>query len=818
MADKLALGLVIGGAVSASVGRAFKDVESRIGKLEATGAKARVLQRTIGDTIRLREEWRQAHLTGAEGASKLLTRLNANLESLRAQGVQVGKLNKEYQALGRTARSAELKALGRTQVKDGVEGLKHNVGEAAAGAAAMAIPTKVSADYSAIIRDIAIKAGIARTAQETQMSKTIIGTSRDQGMGRNEVAEVVNNLVGAGMDLKEALSYAPTAAKFVVGQGADGADTAKMINALGQNAKITDPEVMQRALEAIAYQGQAGSFEASDMARWFPEMLASMGKLGITGMDAVTQLGSMLQVQMKTAGGADEAANNLKNWMEKIGSSDTVTAYKKAGIDYEGSMQTGLQNGLSTLESSFALAQHYIQQTDPKRAAAMAEATAKISKEADPTKAKAMMASLEQALRTGDIFADMQVKAALTAFMQNKALYEQLKKDSKDANGILDKNLSERRDASAQKWAEMAHAMDDSMRAIGDAIAPMTDRVAQGITAVASGLGKLADEYPRAVSGAVALGGALIGIRSAINAFKIGRGLLNIGKGTLMGNPNIPQKVIVMNMPAGGAGGPGDLGGAGGESDKKGKGGGKGGKSGRAGKGVGVLAMVDAAYRVKDVYDNATTRDEKAEGYGGAVGAGVGGWAGAAAGAAAGSVVPVVGTAVGALVGGALGAYGGDALGGAAGKALFGGPEPDKSRPSPLVPVPLPGPAIPSLSTMARSFGPTPAAATAPAAGSPVDPAGGTLGDVVRAMSVPARSTTPGVLPPMSKLPMKVSAAPPKVEQTFTITAPISFQVHGDVKDAATLAAQLQPYFQQQLRDIGRQLSDANLFDSPHVG
>lgn len=91
------------------------------------------------------------------------------------------------------------------------------------------------------------------------------------------------------------------------------------------------------------------------MAKWFPELLAGMAKQGIYGMDAVTQLGSMLQVQIKSAGSADEAANNLKNWMEKIGSSETVKAYKDAGIDYQKSLNTGLQNGMSTLESSFAL-------------------------------------------------------------------------------------------------------------------------------------------------------------------------------------------------------------------------------------------------------------------------------------------------------------------------------------------------------------------------------------------------------------------------------------------------------------------------------
>ena len=38
-------------------------------------------------------------------------------------------------------------------------------------------------------------------------------------MAHNQVAEVVNALVGAGMELDKALKYAPIAAKFAVGQG-----------------------------------------------------------------------------------------------------------------------------------------------------------------------------------------------------------------------------------------------------------------------------------------------------------------------------------------------------------------------------------------------------------------------------------------------------------------------------------------------------------------------------------------------------------------------------------------------------------------------
>jgi TP901 family phage tail tape measure protein len=765
--------------------------------------------------------------------------------------------------MGRVAAGAELKALGHRQLDEGRQGMKSTLGQAGALTAAVAIPTKVSADYGAIIRDIAIKANIANTPEETQLSKTVIDTSRDTGMARNQVAELVNALVGAGMELDKALAYAPTAAKFAVGQGSDGTETAKMINALGQNAKITDPAVMQKALEAIAYQGQAGSFEAVDMAKWFPELLAGMGKLGITGMDSVSQLGAMLQVQMKTAGGSDEAANNLKNWMEKIGSGETVKAYEKAGIDYKGSMQTGLQNGKSTLESSFALAQKYIEATDPKRAAEMAKAVAGISKESDPEKAKGMMKSLEEALRTGDLFADMQVKAALTAYMQNKELYEQLKKDSANVTGILDKNLAERRQTSAQKWSEMAQSMDDAMRSIGDAIRPVTDAVAEGITNVSRQLASLSDESPRLVTAIGTAVAGLVALKGAVSAFKMGKGLMNIGRGTLMGNPNIPQKVIVTNLLGAGGGlngGDLDVGGEG-KKGKGGKGGGRGG-GGRGAKIVGgmkgpaILAVAQAGYQAYDTYENAETQDEKAEGYGKAAGGLAGTLAGAAAGAAIGTAVPIIGNIVGGLIGGYLGYMGGDALGGFAGKEMFGTPDLLKKVPDagPLMMVNAGQNIPPVMGDIARSFAPVPVvkdmvqpqpkmlplltgAALVPQAAHdstqptqvlpplvPVPPvskpllperesAATALGDVTRALSQPVSPAVPAMLaPPAAAKPQST-----KVEQRFDIQAPLHVIVQGDVKDPAQLARELQPYIDQQWRQSTQQLQNRSLFDEPHV-
>jgi TP901 family phage tail tape measure protein len=871
MANKLALGLVIGGAVSSTVGAAFKDVTGRIKRLEAEGNKARVLQRTIGDTIRLREEWKKAHDTGAAGASKLLSRLNSNLDSLKKQGVEVGRLEKAYRSMGQTANKAELKAKGHQQIDSGVKGMKGAVGAAVVGVGAMAVPTKVSADFGAIVRDIAIKAGIANKPQEQEMSRKIIDTSRDTGMARNDVADVVNQLVGAGMDLSKALEYAPVAAKFVVGQGSSGVDTAKMINALGQNAKITDPKQMQQALEAIAYQGQAGSFEAADMAKWFPELLANMASNGITGLDAVTQLGAMLQVQMKQAGSSDEAANNLKNWMGKIGSTDTVKAYEKAGIDYKGSMQTGLQNGMSTLETSMALAQKYIQATDPKRAAAMAEATSKISKEADPEKAKAMMASLEESLRTGDLFADMQVKAALSAYMQNKALYSQLKNDSREATGILDKNLAERRESSSQKWAEMAQSMDDAMRSIGDALRPVTDTVAESLTKVTKGITSLTDSAPGVVAGIATVGAGLIALKGIFSTIKISKGLLNLARGSRggrngseapnknpgeldlvatgldvvsrvkdaatggglgtesgAGNDGV-KKVFVVN--AGAIGGGVD---ASGESRRRGRGSrrsarrrslpssrgprpsvprppvsipspsvpsvpgalsklgvvaGTVGKVGKAAKVIPGGTLLESGAMAFETFQNAKTKDEKAEGYGSAAGNLAGTMAGAAAGAAIGSVVPIIGTAIGGMIGAYLGSQGGAALGGSLGKSLFGG-EDEKPEQTAKAPVPT----TPLMMASAAQQGPV-------------------LGDVARSMAVtaPLKSAAMAIQPKEAAKP-----EPAKVDQQFQYSLSMPVTVQGDVKDSQTLAQDLMPHMQRMMADAARS-NAAKLYDEPHV-
>jgi len=224
------------------------------------------------------------------------------------------------------------------------------------------------------------------------------------------------------------------------------------------------------------------------------------------------------------------------------------------------------------------------------------------------------------------------------------------------------------------------------------------------------------------------------------------------------------------------------------------------------GKGLGFakvgapMALIEAGLIAADTYQNAETRDEKAEGYGNAAGTLAGTLAGAAAGAAIGSVVPVIGTVVGGLIGGFLGSWGGGELGSAVGKAAFGGPDTPIERlaqPSPLL---LPKPSGPGISRLAQ-LAPTPNS-------------GPLMGDVARSLVT---------APPAAAVPALLSAGaaakpdPARVEQAWTFAPTMPVTVQGDVKDPRQLAQEMMPYMRQLFEEFSREQARRNLFDAPHV-
>ncbi|PYY88562.1 hypothetical protein DNK59_07565 [Pseudomonas sp. TKO26] len=854
MASKLALGLVIGGTVSSTVGAAFKTVEGRIKKLEEQGNKAKVLKNTIGETMRLRDEWKKAHDTGVASADGLLRKLEGNLSALQKQGIQVHKLRQEYQALGKVARGAELKALGYTQIQQGKEGLKSGIGQAVAGVGMVAIPTKISGDYQAQIRQMALWAHTAGTDAEKQMADKISEVAAKKGMGQQALAKAVGGLIEKGIEWEESVDYSPLIADLVDGQGMEAETIATLFSAFKEAG--VKKEEMGAMLGQVAAAGDIGAFGPKDMAKYMPSLLGTIKTLGMEGPEAVRFLGASLQSQYKQTQDAAAAATNMDNLLSAIISSTSQDRFAKEGIDLVGSLAENTRNGKADnpVDAFIKLSDVLLRKQDPSRAKEVEALKKRIRESSDGSaeEAQAMASLLESAGLVG-IVSDKSSSAGLLAQIKYGRTIKEDMTTIKETDGQakIEQDANKARETSNAKWSMVKSSMEASMTRIGDALRPLTDGVADGLAKVGYALAGLADKYSPVIAGFTAVAAGLSALGLAVNAFKIGKGMLNVARGSLMGNPNVIQRVFVTN--AGGLGGGGSDYDLDGGKDKKGGKGGRAGSTGRFGrvgqalrnvfsrrgvgrvakgaasigstalkgigslfkglapaiKGVGLLSVLGSGLKVADTYQNAKTRDEKAEGYGGAAGGLAGSLGGAkmglAAGAALGSVVPGLGTAIGgaigAAIGGTVGYLGGDALGSYAGKAMFGSDDSLKRMPAagPLMMVNAGKDIPPVLGDIAKSFktGQTP----------PM------MGQVVRSMGT---ASPPAAVPALLKAPEPAKQVP-KVDQQFAFSPSLQVTVQGDVKDPAQVAREVEPYMRRMFDEYSRQAAARQLSDEPHV-
>ena len=661
-ASKLALGVVIGGAVSASVGSAFRDVEGRIKRLDATGAKARALQTTIGETLKLQQEWRRAHQEGAGHADDLRRKLERNLGELNRQGVAVGNLAKAYKQLGQEARASELKSTGATQIQEGKDGLKASLGRATALAAATAIPTKVSGDYQASIRQMAMWAHIAGTEEEAALANRITAVAAEKGMGQQKLATAVAGLIEKGIDWEESLDYAPLVADLIDGQGMEASTVATLFHAF-KEAGVAQQD-MAGMIGQVAAAGDIGAFGPKEMARYLPSLLGTIRRLGMEGPEAVQFLGASLQSQYNQTQDAAAAATNMDNLLNAVISSTSQERFAAEGYDLAGSLVAAVRSGKAAnpVDAFIALSEKLLAETEPERAAEVAALKAKIreTKDGSAEEEQAMVALLEAA-GLATLVGDKSASAGLLTQIKygDKIRADIASIQATDGQTKVMQDAARAREASNARWASAAAGTEAAMTRIGDAIRPVTDLAADGLAKLTYGIADLAARFPNAVSGALLLGGAVTAAGALFGAYKYGKGMLNVARGVLKSDPNAVQRVFVTNQPGGAAGG------AGADSVRAGR---RGPKFGTVMKGAAALAVVDAGLKAVDTYQNATTDREKAEGYGDAAGGLAGTLAGAAAGAALGSVVPIVGTAVGGLIGGILGGMGGSSLGAAVGR------------------------------------------------------------------------------------------------------------------------------------------------------
>ena len=343
------------------------------------------------------------------------------------------------------------------------------VGSLAAGVTAAAWvlkePVKKTMDFDMRMRHMSNTAYAGESLDRRrvgvkELEAAINSAVRSYGGNRDSAAGALDSIIASGvLQPDAAMRMLPAIQKAATGFNAETEDIAAIGIAAVQNMKVNADEI-GKVLDMAGKGGQEGGFELNNMARWLPEQLAGAGNAGMSGQKGIARVIAMNQLARTTAGSADQAGNNVSNLIGKLKSSDTLTAFnKKFDIDLTDRYKKGMLEGKDTMEV-FADTLTEIVGKDKKFAQAVKMAE-KAKAEGDKSAATwEQISSVMEGSVVGQVIRDKEAGMALTAYMSNRELGQEIYQKVLDAQGVVDDNFQLVQEGSGYKTQQGQNEKD----------------------------------------------------------------------------------------------------------------------------------------------------------------------------------------------------------------------------------------------------------------------------------------------------------------------------------------------------------------------
>ena len=343
------------------------------------------------------------------------------------------------------------------------------VGSLAAGVTAAAWvlkePVKKTMDFDMRMRHMSNTAYAGESLDRRrvgvkELEAAINSAVRSYGGNRDSAAGALDSIIASGvLQPDAAMRMLPAIQKAATGFNAETEDIAAIGIAAVKNMKVNADEI-GKVLDMAGKGGQEGGFELNNMARWLPEQLAGAGNAGMSGQKGIARVIAMNQLARTTAGSADQAGNNVSNLIGKLKSSDTLTAFnKKFDIDLTDRYKKGMLEGKDTMEV-FADTLTEIVGKDKKFAQAVKMAE-KAKAEGDKSAATwEQISSVMEGSVVGQVIRDKEAGMALTAYMSNRELGQEIYQKVLDAQGVVDDNFQLVQEGSGYKTQQGQNEKD----------------------------------------------------------------------------------------------------------------------------------------------------------------------------------------------------------------------------------------------------------------------------------------------------------------------------------------------------------------------
>ncbi|KAG0774704.1 hypothetical protein G6F22_013854 [Rhizopus arrhizus] len=307
--------ITIGGSISGSLKSALSSTEDGLKKIGSELDRLERMQRSMSKANPSLVKRKQT----VAGLRQEFARLSSEGDRLRK--VQTGLERVEKAS---TANLRSRKKLG-TSFKESRTLLGSAVTQ-------LAKPVENASSFARQNQQIGSAAGLDN-GQVKALGRTILAETGNTNQKANDLQRAIRLLVDAGMDAQSAQTSLRAIGRTatVTGTGIDDVSSAAV--GLQQSFDI-DPANMQSALDVLVVSSRQGGLGLKDMAKVMPVLGTSFQALKLQGNAAAATMGAALEATRRSAGGADQAATQMKGFMTSIMSPELQAKAKKGfGLD-----------------------------------------------------------------------------------------------------------------------------------------------------------------------------------------------------------------------------------------------------------------------------------------------------------------------------------------------------------------------------------------------------------------------------------------------------------------------------------------------------
>lgn len=450
----------------------------------------------------------------------------------------LAELNRRYQQLGETLEQLRAKQEKLTASMARGEALKaaradllNRAKETIGVGQSLAIPivqsVRLAASFQDQVRNTAIT-GQLNPAEEARLANTLRQSALKWNQTQMEVARGVDVLASGGIHNARALeAYAPVMAKAATATRDSMDDLGGIAIGLRDTLGIGE-DGFESALNMLLHASDRGRFKLPDMNKWLPALAPSFTALGVTGKEAIAEIGASLQIARKGASSNDEAAGNLGSFMQKITAPDTLKAFSQAGINLKKDMMALRVEGMTPMQSMLEIITRYMGKQGPDAMAQFRKALAiKDDKERETA-----LRRMSEAYKLGELFQDAQAISFIRQAIGNQGEMKDIQQGAMAAgnaasgNGLLDQHFQKRMEGFNEQLKQFRIGLMDVSITIGNILLPPLTELLQAVNPIVISIGEWIKTHPGVVRWTVGLVGGLLAGKLAVIGLGYGLNLL----------------------------------------------------------------------------------------------------------------------------------------------------------------------------------------------------------------------------------------------------------------------------------------------------